>query len=131
MYAAERGCTGAFEISRFHGLFAGKIGHPPRTGTSGDDIPSVAPGAIEVHISEPGVNVISSDLRRKVVGIWSAAVGESEMGVTVKRQAKIKTAPAAKAPIDKQRFVEIAAPCTSGVCRHEFFLILSDPFHPL
>ena len=35
MYFPERGSSGYFEMSVFQGLFAGKIEHPPTTGTDG------------------------------------------------------------------------------------------------
>jgi hypothetical protein len=70
-------------------------------GTAGGEISSVVPGAIEVHVSEPGVDVISSDAGCKEVAVKMAVVGESEMDATVERHANSKTTPAENALIAK------------------------------
>jgi hypothetical protein len=58
-YAAELGSTGALEMSRFHALSAGKVGHPP----------------IEAPTTDPGHG---GDVGRKPEPGWDEGDGEGE-----------------------------------------------------
>jgi hypothetical protein len=87
-------------------------------------IASVAPGATEVDVSEPGVDVFSSAVDRKVVAVKMAAVGVSDMDTIAERQAKSKTAPAENTLIAKGRLFENASPRGSGAGRDDLFFIL-------